>query len=153
MPLYHCTHHELAVGSLIEPGNWGRMLMQIGPAHGCWNREIILEAVRISIFPTKPSRLKSVFACETIEAIRGYRSVQCPQGFIYEVVMADVSAGTHKGDFNAVEPLPGRSQDMWGMAQAYWQYAIKTTITEWPGIECSEIVIPCPMRVVCKVVD
>src|SRR5688572_28017896 len=107
--------------------------------------------MRVSRFPEKPSRLKSLFACQTVEAMRCYGSVHCPNGFVYEVVMTDESARTHKGDFNAVEPLHGRPEDMWSMAQAYWEYALKTSVQEWPGIECSEIVMASPLTVVRKI--
>jgi hypothetical protein len=43
-------------------------------------------------------------------------------GSIYEVVMTDENAAQHKGDFNAVQPLPGCPYDMWTIATKYWQY-------------------------------
>jgi hypothetical protein len=151
MFLYHCTHLDLANDSVISPGNWGKTLFEIGPHHQSWKREIALEAVRVWNFPNKPSRLKCAFACETIETIRCYKSKQCPDGFIYEVDIIEKNAPQHKGDFNAVEPLPGLADDMWTIAHKYWEYKHITTILEWPGIECSEILTASPLKVIRKI--
>ena len=61
--------------------------------------------------------------------------------------MVDSTAPRHKGDFNAVEPLPGRQETMEQIAFKYWQYILKTSVEEWPGIECSEIVSLSPLKV------
>lgn len=151
MPLYHCTHLDLGNNNLIKPGNWGRKLFEIGSSHRCWSREMALEAVRAYVFPHKPSRLESTFVCDSIESIRCYKSTQCPEGYIYEVEVQNITAPTHKGDFNAVEPLPNHSDDMWAIAHNYWQYSFKTNVTEWPGVECSEIVTSSSLKVIRKI--
>jgi hypothetical protein len=148
MSLYHCTHFDLANDSVIIPGNWGKNIFEIGPNHNSWKREMALEAVRAWNFPNKPSRLAGAFACETIETIRCYKSKQCPDGFIYEVEIIERNAPQHKGDFNAVEPLPGLAYDMWSIAQKYWEYGLKTDVQEWPGVECSEILTASPLKVI-----
>ena len=136
---------------LIQPGNWGSVIKKTGSSHPCWNREQVLEQVRLMHFQYKPSRLDATFCCETLETIRCYKSKQCPAGFIYEVEIINCEAPFHKGDFNAVEPLPGNPGTMWEIALKYWQYLLKTTVQEWPGVECSEIVSASPLRVVRKV--
>jgi hypothetical protein len=110
-----------------------------------------LEAVRAWMFPHKPSRLKSTFACDSIETIRCYKERHCPDGFTYEVEVVDHAASTHKGDFNAVEPLPNLVDDIWMIARKYWEYALKTNVEEWPGVECSEIVISSSLKIINKI--
>ena len=112
---------------------------------------MVLEAIRAWHFPNKPSRLSCAFACETIETIRCYKSAQCPNGFIYEVEIIERTAPQHKGDFNAVEPLPRLDLDMWSIAHKYWEYGLKTNVQEWPGVECSEILTASPLRIIQKV--
>jgi len=102
MPLYHCTHRELKIDDLIEPGNWGAKIFEQSVSHPCWDRETVLETVRAEHFANKPSRLRSTFSCDNIETIRCYRSVQCKGGFIYEVEIVDKELSYHKGDFNYI---------------------------------------------------
>lgn len=151
MPFFHCTIFSLETNSVIQPGNWGKKIFEIGPVHNSWNREMALEAVRVWHYPHKPSRLKGAFACESSEAIQCYKSKHCPEGYIYEVEISDENAAIHKGDFNAVEPLAGFPDDMWTIAHRYWQYNLRTNVKEWPGIECSEILTASPLMVVKKV--
>jgi hypothetical protein len=145
--LFHCTHRELQPGEIVEPGNWGKKIMEIGPKHQCWAREISLEYIRIHYFSQKPSRLQGTFSCETIETIRAYQSRHVPGGFIYRVELVDASLPTHKGDFNAVQPLPRVNADMVQIALWYWEYKFKTSVEGWSGVECSEIVSSSPLKV------
>jgi len=147
MPLFHCTHRKLESGMIIQPGNWGRIIRKQRETHQCWEREQVLERIRIEHYPKKPSRFESTFACETIEAIRCYKGKFCPQGYIYEVEIADGTQPCHRGDFNCVEPLPRRQENMEEIAHLYWKYALKTSIQEWPGVVCSEIVTSSGLKV------
>lgn len=151
MTLYHCTHKNLSINDIIEPGSWGRKIFEIGPAHRSWFREIILEAVRITYFPNKPSRFASIFACDNLKSMQHYKSSHCPDGFIYEVIFTNSHSPQHKGDFNAVEPMPRCSKNMWQIAKEYWEYKLKTMVSEWPDIECSEIVSNSPLKVLGKI--
>ncbi len=110
-----------------------------------------LEAVRAWHFPHKPSRLKSTFACDNLETMKCYHSKNNPDGFIYEVSIEDNTAPVHKGDFNAIEPLSSVSYNMWQIANLYWEYGLKTSVETWENIECSEIVLASPLRVIRKV--
>jgi hypothetical protein len=150
MPFYHCTHLDLENGDIIQPGNWGRIIKQVGSSHPCWNREQVLEQVRLKFFSHKPSRLNATFCCERLDTIRCYKSKNCPTGFLYEVEIIDAAAPWHKGDFNAVEPLARRSDSMTEIALKYWRYSLKTNVEEWPGVECSEIVSASPLKVLRK---
>jgi hypothetical protein len=103
MPLYHCTHNDLGNGSIIQPGNWGMMIKNIGALHPCRNREQALEQVCLKFFPHKPSRLNGTFCCEKLDTILCYKSAHCPEGFLYEVEIMNPASPKQRGDFNAVE--------------------------------------------------
>jgi hypothetical protein len=108
MPLYHCSPAWLEPGSVIRPGNYGRVLKLNGPKHNHWLREEMLEFVRKHAFPDKPSRL-------------------------YEVRLTDQNAKTHVTDFNCVAPIQGKIEDMHEMARHYWALApTGSTSTECP---------------------
>ena len=46
MPYYHAAPIPLAAGSIILPGNWGRIISIIGDQHPNWELEQIFEAAR-----------------------------------------------------------------------------------------------------------
>ena len=140
MPLFHCTHKQLESGVIIQPGNWGRIILNQGETHPSWEREQVLERIRVGHYPEKPSRLKSAYCCETIEAAKCYKEKNIPQGYIYEVNIIEETQPSHRGDFNCLEPLPRRPENMEEIAHLYWKYALKTSVQEWPGVVCSEIV-------------
>lgn len=148
MELYHCTHRHILIGDIIEPGNWGYKIFEVGPTHNAWAREMALEAVRAWKYTSKPSRLKSSFACDNYETIQCYKSKNIPNGYIYKVEIVSTECLIHKGDFNAIQPLPGKSETMWQIADAYWQYKLRTDVAEWPNVDCSELVIASSLRVV-----
>jgi len=148
MPLYHCSHLLLSAGGFIEPGNWGKTIFNTGVGHPAWRREIALEAVRSWNFPKKPSRLKSAFACNNLAAMKFYKDHQCQDGHIYEVEVVDMNCEIHQGDFNAVEPLPIYDLNMWQIAELYWMYQLRPPIKDWPGLECTELVIPSALKII-----
>jgi len=148
MDLFHATHRELKVGEIIEPGNWGKKILEIGLTHPSWYREIILEAVRLFSYPVKPSRLNCTFSCDSFDTIKRYKQHNCPEGYIYKVIVLNPSLPTHKGDFNAVEPTPGSGLNMFQIANLYWQFGYKTSVDTWPGIECSEILSASALQII-----
>lgn len=144
---YHSSDIKYEVGQIIQPGNWGRKIKEIGTRHPSWNREITLEAVRINYFPTKPSRLESTFCCNNLETIKAYHHKNNPDGIIYLVDFVDQRLPYHIGDFNAVEPLPGRPENMVQIANLYWTNGLHTQVDGWPGIDCTEIVSNVALKV------
>jgi hypothetical protein len=82
--------------------------------------------VRLIDFPDKPSRFNATFSCESVDIIRCFHGHHRPNDFIYEVDLVDPAAPTHKGDFNAVESLPRRTETYDQMAVKYWRYSLKT---------------------------
>lgn len=65
MPYFHLCATSLAPGSIIEPGNFGRIVGLFGFKHQLFNREATLEEVRQQVAPAAPSRMKSVFAFQS----------------------------------------------------------------------------------------
>ena len=62
MPTYfHFVPILLEPGSVVVPGNFGRIMNIVGATHDLWAREMALEAVRAQHYPGKPSRLSANF--------------------------------------------------------------------------------------------
>lgn len=150
MSYYHCTHLNLGEGETIQPGNWGKILFNIGPNHISWKRELMLEAIRAEHYPEKPSRLYSCFGCYSLETIKLYQKLHCPEGYIYEVELIEHQAPIHTGDFNAVEPMPRHHANMIQIAFGYWKHEFKTEIDGWEQIDCSEFVTTSTLRILRK---
>ena len=64
---------RLGRGSVVLPGNYGRMLRLGGWGHPQAMREVLLEAVRMRDFPDRPSRQNCVFCCLTVEEAALFR--------------------------------------------------------------------------------
>lgn len=147
MRLYHVCPVGLDPGSVIRPGNYGRIIKLIGDGHPHWYRENQLEAMRLAEFPDKPSRLHSCFGCESLEAVRFFRQTQIPTGLVYLVEPTNPSASKHIADFNCVQPVPGKMDDMEVVARHYWSSSFWYTIEEHPGLRCAETVISSGLRI------
>ena len=126
---FHCAPIGLSVGSIIQPGNWGRVIRlseyQAAPNTGLPTfhfREALLEISRQAHAPKKPSRLNCVFTCPTLTAAISFRDKYQRTNLIYEVVPVDRSVVTHLGDYELViAPYPPRYfQSMLDFARDYW---------------------------------
>ena len=148
---YYCSHENLEPDNVIHPGNWGKIILNTGPKHVCWTREIMLEAIRSKYFPKKPSRLFATFCCDSLDTIKCYQKKNSPESSIYEVKFFDSSMQIHEGDFNAVEELPGVPFDLIQISLKYWRYELKTSVDSWPGIICKEIVSESSLIILNKV--
>ncbi len=155
MALYHPCPVLLAPGSIILPGNYGRVIRQVGPPHAQWPREQELENVRQQQFPDKPSRLESAFACTSLDTARSYMNVPQVRGHfhsvLYEVEKVDAEAPEHRADFNVVEVLPGRPETMTQIAMRYWAANLWVRIADRPEIRCEELVTLSPLRIIRRV--
>ncbi|MBB3315089.1 hypothetical protein FHT77_000931 [Rhizobium sp. BK181] len=103
MPLYHYAPVRLSAGSIIEPGNWGRVLKRYN-MNGFGNpwliaRELIFETARLQLFPDKPSRLSSCFALLTLEEATAYQAANDPNyiSVLHEVELVEEEASQHTG--------------------------------------------------------
>jgi hypothetical protein len=121
--------YPLAPGSVVNPGNWGRMIRKYsnGVFGDPWIllREEIFEHVRQSQFPTKPSRFEGIFLCETKDQLVQFLQENNRHlELVYEVELIDVAPAIHKGclmhlDISLGETLSSFSRK----ANAYWDGA------------------------------
>ncbi|MBP8708303.1 MAG: DUF2441 domain-containing protein [Caldisericia bacterium] len=70
---------KLEIGSIIFPGNWGRIInLYTGESLQnliIFSREQVFEKVRIQNYSTKPSRLTSIFLCKSKEELDTFRQL------------------------------------------------------------------------------
>lgn len=85
-------------------------------------KEQIFELVRIKSFPTRPSRLESIFLCENLQDIRTFRSSNNRNlDLIYEVEIVDLSAPAHRTCMTYVENSnQGTLATIEQNAHSYW---------------------------------
>ena len=101
---FYCYSLPLEVGSVIRPGNWGRILRtytpQSAPNHWLLTREVAYELVRVRSFPQKPSRFESIFLYLSENDLNEFRaSANRGLDLGYEVELVDPSASSHLGDW------------------------------------------------------
>jgi hypothetical protein len=150
---FHLAGIQLAPGSIVEPGNWGRIILATGPQHPEYQREIALENARLAKYPHKPSRLKAAFTSVDAGEAKAFRA-RIP-GFthhiLYWVELAEPHAPSHLTDTRLGKPQGTQAYD-W--ADLYWRdydaAAIEIPgIGSWVGatngIACREIVTLSPL--------
>ena len=119
MDLFHLSGGCLGAGSIVEPGNWGRVLRAHGWNHAQAFREMALESARVSRFSHCPSRLESGFAFVRLDDARAFQ--QTVNGFrthiLYRVRLTDRDAATGITDWELCE-ANGIMRHDW--ADAYW---------------------------------
>jgi len=148
---YHCSPSWLEPGSVIRPGNYGRILQEVGSAHQAWLREQFLELVQIKEYPEKPSRLSCAFVCSCLNSMQLFKDRNCPAGIVYEVELVFPTAKTHTTCFNLIQPLPGVMEDMYEVAKNYWEGSYWPTIEGFPDLKCEEILVESSLRIVKEV--
>ena len=151
MTLYHCSPSWLEPGSIIRPGNYGRVLKMFGARHKHWLREQFLEFIRVQEFPDEPSRLTCAFTCEQLDAIALYKERNCEPGVIYEVELVNPDANFHETDFNCIQPMPGIIEDMCEVSRHYWRASFWSNISDRPGLRCAETLVETGLRIVREV--
>lgn len=89
MPLFHCAPIKLGAGSIIEPGNWGRLHNFHNWANPqCVARdfaELALDYARKTINPELPSRLNCVFCFDDQNYARNYMAQCAPMSVLHQV--------------------------------------------------------------------
>jgi hypothetical protein len=101
-------HRALALyepGDRILPGNWGRLIAGIGPAHTSYFREYLLERIRQAEFSALPSRMRSVFAFETFGAAEMFAHQPGQPIYTYRVEIANPEASRHRADITWLDIL------------------------------------------------
>lgn len=144
---YHCCSTQLEPGSIILPGNWGRIINHPRRIHDwIWWREGFFEMVRRYDFPNKPSRLLCAFVCDDLNTMIGYRNSQAPFSVIYKVKLIDTSLLAHRTNYEFLDQNYGQDldvQDWHNIAQLYWGDCPKDLST-------AEILVKSRLRIVKK---
>lgn len=101
---FYCYSLPLEAGSVIRPGNWGRILETYTPqsSPNAWLlvRELTYELIRVQTFPDKPSRLKSLFLCTSEVDLNEFRAnSNRTLDLGYEVELVNPRAPMHLGDW------------------------------------------------------
>lgn len=102
---FYCCSLPLAAGSIVNPGNWGRIIRtytpQTSPNAWLFIRELIFEEVRKKFFTEKPSRFHSLFLCPDEEGIKEFKKVNNRTlDIVYEVEILDERLPSHSGDWS-----------------------------------------------------
>lgn len=119
---FHCAPIPLARGSIICPGNWGRILRLYSVNIGSPNiafRERVLEDIRTHEFPKKPSRLSSCFVLHTLAEAKHFRDTSQRLGIIYEVEPTQDPPCSHTANY-LLQPSLYYFEDIKIAARAYW---------------------------------
>lgn len=121
---FHVAPNLLGEGSIIQPGNWGRILNMYRErdANSVTFREYVFEQVRASEFPNKPSRLNCMFLLRTLEEASLYKDNNSHLGVIYEVAANTRETEIHLGNYNfhAHLSLINLMHGMHQIAREYW---------------------------------
>ena len=142
---FHSAPLLLDVGSVIQPGNWGRILNAYRrPNNGSpWliAREMAFETIRASKYQNLPSRLSCAFVFESLDDANQYQGQFTPWNALYEVEMTDVNAPRHRGAFNLIELPPEGVEFLPVTVQRAEQY--------WSGsqIQVPEIITKSSLRI------
>jgi hypothetical protein len=108
---YFLCPYPLRVGSIVEPGNWGRILRRYTPGNAnLWLivKEQVYEQIRREQFPALPSRLTSAFVCETLNDLRDFQTRTNRQFDLpYRVELVDVAAPSHRCCISQVDSQQG----------------------------------------------
>lgn len=124
---YYCCSLPLEPGSIIKPGNWGRIIKtytpQTSPNSWLLARELIFEQVRFKYFAEKPSRFESVFLCLDEATIKDFRNSNNRKlDIIYKVELVDIDKPQHTGDYNLANIQQNDNfKSIEEKAKKYWQ--------------------------------
>lgn len=122
---YHCTPLKLGEGSVVMPGNWGRIigLYGLGDRENAFRvtRELAYEYGRRAFNPDAPSRLNCTFACPTLEDAIAFRSANQAWSLINEVEPVDSEAPAYVADWRKFDTPHAGLADQDLLIQRYWQ--------------------------------
>lgn len=123
---FFACSYPLAPGSIVDPGNWGRMIKKYR-TDGFGNawvlfREEVFEEVRKTSFQSKPSRYSSIFLCESEADLREFiQTTSRVFDLIYQVEIVDSAAEIHRGCLSLLNFLPQENISTFrDKAAAYW---------------------------------
>ncbi|WP_144769570.1 DUF2441 domain-containing protein [Herbaspirillum sp. SJZ099] len=124
---FHCAPLPLEPGSIIQPGNFGRMLncYPLNQNTNAWMlvRELAFENARLNLARERPSRLECAFVIDTIEDAKWYQYTHGRFNIIYEVEALDDVSNSHSTPISLLDALPQEALVLssWRLrAQEYW---------------------------------
>lgn len=151
---FHLAGAPLGEGSIILPGNWGRIVRAAGWGHSSAVRELAIEAARLERFDTRPSRFDCLFAFPVEAEARWFRDNA--NGFrwhhLFRVRLKTPSAVSFIANANSLPPnVPFAPQ--W--PDSYWMGVAVDTASGAPiekgvtegGILCRELLTLSPLVV------
>jgi hypothetical protein len=124
---YLCTPLRLGVGSVVEPGNWGR-IFRLNNRHNSvdeslrLHRELAYELGRKLYAPTAPSRLNCSFVCPSIDDAIEFQRTNQPLSVLNEVEPVDMNNSVHMTCWDLFDgPRPGEDfETLEQVVQRYW---------------------------------
>jgi hypothetical protein len=142
---YHLCSYPLREGSIVEKGNWGRIIQKnpnfqqlsknlrinsrfssgvifVDPRDQYIIRELIFERVRKEEFPHAPSRLNCIFVCKTCDGAKSFKSEQGRNlDLIYEVEPTDVNSRMLETDWSLINSIINKPlHEIEENARKYW---------------------------------
>ena len=141
---FYCYSLPLEVGSIIRPGNWGRILRTYTPQsstnHWLLTRELAYELVRVQGFPNKPSRFECIYVCLNETYLNEFRnSTNRHLDLGYEVELVYLDATSHIGDLTLANMQNTDNITIFeDRANLYWQ---------GENVEKQELITLSPIRI------
>ena len=132
MELYHYCPIPLEKGSIIMPGNWGRVIHGYAmpqTSNSIVVMELLLETVRLRLHPDLPCRLDSVYTCIGLDSFKNFRDRR-KLDLCYHVELVDSSMPTFYGSWKHVESFAGTLEQWREAAEKYWSTDWKTESPE-----------------------
>jgi hypothetical protein len=127
MPYYYACSYPLGSGTVVEKGNWGRILrlerIRAGDPITMQRllRETVFEKVRLQQYPNRPSRFNCSFACPTPESVNRFVSGSRSYDLLYEVEFTDSCASQFETDWTLIKTLENVTLDqVEQVAHQYW---------------------------------
>jgi len=124
---FHLSPILLESGSIIKPGNFGRVIETYRPNNlgPLAVRELIFEIARLKTFPEKPSRFNSIFLFPTLQHAQTqlFRfDISC---LIYEVELTETDANLFHGNMGLIHAgFPNEHMAaipyLYNLAAQYW---------------------------------
>lgn len=119
---FRVDEREFNAGDVIPAGRWGSTVLKTGEKHLQYHREKLMESIRVSIYPDKPSRLTSNFAFPTLKFADHYFQSRWDHGerrlYVYQVVPIIERPKTHIAEMGCLPTIQGFCDE--DVARWYW---------------------------------
>src|SRR6185437_14503207 len=132
---FHVSPLILGAGSVISPGNWGRVINTYKVHHQSplTVKELCFENVRLAHHPEKPSRFLSMFLFPSHPLAFNHLQANDPTCVVYEVELIDHEAAVFHGNIQVVNDYPDQSIPaipfFMNKATQYWRGLTELTHT------------------------